>query len=132
MTACSSTITIGCRAIAIVSRNPHTVSRSTHTVSRSTRNGATGMARASRGRFMAIEGIDFTTARPVKRGRNLPRLAMSHMSSMNRIGIVANDRAYGDRVTSQNGLLATRIETSGPLRLRRGAIAKAASTMIIG
>jgi len=118
MSACSSTIAIGCRAIATVSRNA--------------RNGAIGMATRSRGRVTAIEGIDCTTAAPMKRGRNLSRLVMSQMSSMNPIVIVANDRANGDRMTNQKGVLATRIETSGPLRLRRGAIAKAASTMIMG
>ena len=115
MTAWSNRIAIGCRGIATA--NP------------TSDNGAPGPARMSSARVIAIESIGFATVTPMNRSRNSFRPAMRRT---NVIAIAANDRANGSRATNQNGVRATRIESSQAPTLRRAAIATAASTMTKG
>ena len=83
----------------------------------------------SSARVIAIESIGFATVTRMNRNRNSFRPAMRRT---NVIAIAANDRANGRRATNQNGVRATRIESSQAPRLRRAAIATAASTMTKG
>ena len=83
----------------------------------------------SSARVIAIESIGFATMTRMNRNRNSFRPAMRRT---NVIAIAANGRANGRRVTNQNGVRATRIESSQAPTLRRAAIATAASTMTKG